>query len=258
MTLSIQSCARSISGRRRRNEDAYFVDPEGRVFAVLDGMGGSAGGDVASSLAAEAIATFFMTIANDPDATWPYALDVNRSLLENQLDAAIRLANRRVRSQRHDAHASMGTTVASLAIAGERAVLAHVGDSRVYRLRAGVLTQLTRDHSLYEQLLADGVSLPPLSEFIHANIITRALGAQDDERPELGRVDARAGDRFLLCTDGLSGDLEPERIAALLGAGTVEQAAEALVDAAFEAGSRDNITVVVVELGGRSPGFDAA
>lgn len=250
MTLTIQTHAHSITGRRRRNEDAYYVDPRGQVFAVLDGMGGQAGGELASSIAAEAIADFFATIANDPDATWPYALDLRRPLIENQLDAAIRMANRRIRAQRSEAFAAMGTTVASLALAGPRgeAVLAHVGDSRVYRLRAGELTQLTRDHSLYELLRADGVALPPLSEFIHANVITRALGPNEDERPELGRVALAPGDRFLLCTDGLSGDLGTEQIAALLGRGTVEEAAEALIHGAYEAGSRDNITAVVVEV----------
>lgn len=249
MTLNIQASACSITGRRRRNEDAYLVDPDSHVYAVLDGMGGQAGGNVASNVAAQAIAEFYRTIANDPEATWPYAVDLRRTMIENQIDAAIRLANRRIRSQRSDELASMGTTVASLAVCGPLAVLAHVGDSRVYLLRDGALTQLTRDHSLYEQLIADGLSLPPLSEFIHANVITRALGPVDDERPELTRLELMPGDRFLLCTDGLSGALEPDAIAELLGQGEVEQAAEALTAAAFEAGSRDNITTLVVDVG---------
>jgi serine/threonine protein phosphatase PrpC len=250
MTLTIEAFAYSITGRRRRNEDAYLVDPSSNVYAVLDGMGGQAGGDVASSVAAQAIADFYRTIANDPDATWPYALDVGRTMVENQIDAAIRLANRRIRSQRSDELASMGTTVASLAVCGPLAVLAHVGDSRVYLLRDGALTQLTRDHSLYEQLIADGLTLPPLSEFIHANVITRALGPVDDERPELTRLELAPGDRFMLCTDGLSGSLEPDEIAALLAAGSADEAAEVLTAAAFEAGSRDNITTLVVDVGG--------
>lgn len=249
MTLDIRSAARSITGRRRRNEDAYFIDPSAKVFAVLDGMGGQAGGDVASSTAAAAMAEFFATVARDPDATWPYAIDLSRPMLENQIDAAIRLANRRVRARRSDELGSMGTTVASLALRGPLAVLAHVGDSRVYRLRDGRLEQLTRDHSLYEHLREAGVELPPLDEFPHANVITRALGPLDDERPELGRVELRPGDRFLLCTDGLSGVLDEDRIAALLAAGSVEQAADALIAAAYAADSHDNITAVVVAVG---------
>jgi protein phosphatase len=118
----------------------------------------------------------------------------------------------------------------------------------VYLLRGGELTQLTRDHSLYEQLLADGINLPPLSQFPHANVITRALGPVVDERPDLTRLELRAGDRFLLCTDGLSGELEPSMIAELLAGGSVGEAADALIAAAFTAGSRDNITVIVVEV----------
>ena len=170
-------------------------------------------------------------------------------MVENQIDAAIRLANRKIRAQRSEQLGSMGTTIASLALRGPLAVRAHVGDSRVYLLRGNQLTQLTRDHSLYEQLRADGVNnLPPLADFPHANVITRALGPTEDERPELGRLELQSGDRFLLCTDGLSGDLSPESIAALLGHGTVEEAADALITAAFTAGSRDNITAVVVEI----------
>lgn len=225
-----------------------FINPEAMVFAVLDGMGGQGGGDVASSVAAQALEDFYATIANDPEATWPYAIDVRRPMVENQIDAAIRLANRRIRALRSNQLAAMGTTVASLAIRGPLAVLAHVGDSRVYLLRDRQLSQLTRDHSLYEQLRGEGLSLPPLSEFIHANVITRALGPMEDERPDLSRLELRRGDRFLLCTDGLSGSLEPHAIAELLDHGSVDEAADHLIEAAFEAGSRDNITVIVVAI----------
>lgn len=247
MRLGIQSCGRSITGRRRRNEDALLLAPENGVFAVLDGMGGYAGGDVASSLAAETIAQFF-TVTSDPDATWPYAFDVQKTLAENRVDAAIRLANRRIRERRHDELAAMGSTVALLSFAGSRAILGHLGDSRVYRLRDGELTQLTCDHSLYEQLRAGGVPVPPLSEFIHANVITRALGPQDDERPELGEFELAAGDRYLLCTDGLSGVLEPQELSELLSHGSCEEACDGLIDSAFAAGSKDNITAIVVDI----------
>jgi len=248
MRITIHATGRTITGRRRRNEDAFLLAPEAGVFAVLDGMGGYAGGDIASSLAAETITHFYTAIAVDPEATWPFAIDLNKTLAQNRVDAAIRLANRRIRAHRLDHHEAMGSTVALLSVTSSRVVLGHLGDSRIYRLRAGELTQLTRDHSLYEQLRAGGVELPPLAEFIHANVITRALGPIDDERPELAELELEPGDRFLLCTDGLSGALEPERIAALLGDSPREQACEALIDAAFAAGSRDNITAVVVDV----------
>ncbi len=248
MRLSIQSSGRSITGRRRHNEDALLLVPEAGVYAVLDGMGGYAGGDVASSLAAESIAQFFTVIAHDPEATWPHAIDVGKTLAQNRVDAAIRLANRRIRERRQDQLGAMGSTVALLSVDGSRVILGHLGDSRIYRWRAGELAQLTCDHSLYEQLRGEGVPVPPLSEFIHANVITRALGPHDDEGPELGEVELMAGDRFLLCTDGLSGVLEPPELAPLLAGGSCKHACDALIDAAFAAGSRDNITAIVIDV----------
>lgn len=132
------------------------------------------------------------------------------------------------------------------------AIVAHLGDSRVYRLREGTgeLEQLTRDHSLYEQLRDGGVAVPPLAEFSYANVITRALGPQPEERPEMHRIELAAGDRLLLCTDGLTGPLGPETIASLLAAGPVEAVCERLVHEAYLAGSRDNITAIVIAMTG--------
>lgn len=239
-------------GRRKHNEDAYLLDPEVGLFAVADGMGGYAGGDVASRIAVESLAEFFAH-SGDPDATWPHALDPALTFAENQIDAAVRLANRRICRQREGALREMGSTLALLSLRTGSAVVAHLGDSRVYRLRraaggAPTLEQLTRDHSLYEQLREAGADVPPLSEFAYANVVTRALGPQPAERPELRRVELRPGDRFLLCTDGLSGALSPERIAELLAGSAIDEACERLVHEAYHAGSRDNITAVAVEL----------
>lgn len=242
--------AHTFVGRRKHNEDAYLLDPEEGVFAVADGMGGYAGGEVASRLAVESLAEFFQHVTADAEATWPYGLDPALSLAENRVDAAIRLANRRICENREGTLRDMGSTIALVSLLGRSAIVAHLGDSRVYRLRQGnngpELVQLTRDHSLYEQLRDGGVAVPPLAEFSYGNVITRALGPQEHERPELHRIELRAGDRLLLCTDGLTGPLAPETIAALLGGGPVEEVCERLVHEAFLAGSRDNITAIVV------------
>ena len=255
MTLIIAASARTITGRRRRNEDAYVLDPTLGLFAVLDGMGGYLGGEVASRVGATSIAEFYTAVAEDPEATWPYALDPRRSPAENRVDAAIRLANRRIRGRRQGELRDMGATVALLSLSGEGAVIGHLGDSRIYRLVRGdggdVVPRaqlLTCDHSLYEALRASGAELPPLAEFPHQNVITRALGVAEDEHPETRHVELGAGERFLLCTDGLSGALDEAAIADALARLPIEEVAEHLVAAAFEAGSRDNITVVVVDV----------
>ena len=267
MTYVVHASATTMTGRRKRNEDAYCLDPDLGIFVVLDGMGGYAGGMIASSLAAETITDFYHGLADDPEGTWPYALDGAKSRASNRVDAAIRLANRRIRERRqgspgdehavdlnaHSAISNMGATVAMLSLGAHGAVLGHLGDSRIYRLRGrdrqtSKIAQLTCDHSLYEELRKGGVDVPPLRDFVHNNIITRALGPVEDERPELGHVDLRPGDRFLLCTDGLTGSLEAEQIAEILVKEPLQRVSTALVEAAFAAGSRDNITALVVDV----------
>jgi serine/threonine protein phosphatase PrpC len=249
---SFIASAHTFVGRRKHNEDAYLLGPEVGVFAVADGMGGYAGGEVASRLAVEALAEFYSYTNDDIEATWPHAFDPTLSFAENRVDAAVRLANRRICAQREGALSDMGATVAMVALQRGSAIVAHLGDSRVYRLRTGpkghVIEQLTRDHSLYEQLREAGAQLPPLAEFTYANVITRALGPQPVERPELRRIDLRAGDRLLLCTDGLTGPLGEAAIAEMLAGLPIEEACERLVHEAFLAGSRDNITAIVIEI----------
>lgn len=253
-TLIASAC--TFVGRRKRNEDAYVLDADLGLFAVADGMGGYNGGAVASHLAVDALAEFWSASA-DPEATWPYAFDRALGFHENRVDAAVRLANRRICERRTGELRNMGSTVVMLAVRPGTAICAHLGDSRIYRLRAAEagpeLTQLTRDHSLYEQLRESGApDLPPLEEYAYANVVTRALGAAEEDRPELRSLDLANGDIYLLCSDGLSGALSPDEIAALLLESPIEAAADRLVDAAHAAGSKDNITAIVVRVDRRA------
>jgi len=242
--MLLDTYALSIAGRRPNNEDAVCARADLGLFVVADGMGGYEGGEVASSLAVEAIHELVRRTASDNDVTWPFAIDPSKSVAENEVMVATRLAAERITQRRVGVLRSMGSTVAVLRVAGDRAIVAHVGDSRVYRLRAGALAQLTVDHSLLAQMIAAGMPPADIEGFQFRHVVTRALGTEHAE-PEVQRYALEPGDRFLLCSDGLSEVLEPAEIAALLAA-PAEQACRGLVDAAYAAGSRDNISAIVV------------
>lgn len=242
--MELDTFALSIAGRRTNNEDAICASPDLGLFVVADGMGGYEGGEIASALTIEAIHDLVRRTAGDADVTWPYKIDPARTVTENELLVATRLAGDRIVARRTGPLREMGSTVAAMLITREHAVIAHVGDSRVYRLRDGALAQLTVDHSLIAQLVANG--MPPADAERHPwrHVVTRALGTESSE-PEVQREPARPGDVYLLCSDGLSEVLAPAEIAAML-ARPAEQACRALVDAAYVAGSRDNISAIVV------------
>lgn len=236
-------------GRRQSNQDAFVTDARLGLFAVADGMGGYAGGEVASSLAIDALSSFIKRNQADDNVTWPYGLDSELSLDENMIAVATRLANDRIALRRIDELAQMGSTISILLVRDQRVIVGHIGDSRVYRLRDGVLEQLTSDHTLYAQLVAEGHDMPPPEEYPYSNVITRALGASGDA--DVLTVEVRTGDRFLLCTDGLTGPLGDDELAAIIAAHDPAEASRRLVERAYEAGGSDNITAVVVELEAR-------
>jgi len=220
------------------------VRPELGLFVVADGMGGYEGGEVASAIAVESICELIRRTAGDADVTWPYKIDPARTIDENEIIVATRLANERIAARRTGVLEQMGSTVAVLRIADGRAVIGHVGDSRVYLLRAGKLAQLTIDHSLLAQLIASGAHVDP-ETFQWRHVVTRALGQSGE--PDVQIDQARSGDVYLLCSDGLSEVLSEAAIAVLLEQ-SAERACRALVDAAYAAGSRDNISAIVVRV----------
>jgi protein phosphatase len=227
---------------RTQNEDAALIGDV--VFAVADGMGGHAAGDVASSVAVEAF-----------ESSTSSGIESEDDIVE-----AVRAANHAV-IERADVEpdlAGMGTTLTALALvpgpddgsgSGEL-IIANVGDSRAYLFRDGDLTQLTRDHSLVEDLVQEG-RLSPEDARTHPqrNILTRVLGNDPDVEPDVFRADPVRGDRYLLCSDGLSNEVDDERAAAVLRRlSDPDDAARELVRLANENGGRDNITVVVVDV----------
>src|ERR1700682_1294288 len=195
--------------QREHNEDSFVVLKEYDLFVVADGMGGHRAGDVASKLATETISEFFKSTANE-DVTWPFHFDTNLSEEENRLLPGIRVANRQIfeRSTRSREYHGMGTTVvgAMFSPRKKRMYIGHVGDSRCYRVREKEIRLLTRDHSLINDYL---LAMPDLTDEqrseLPKNVITRALGMQDQVVVDLQHDDPIDGDTYVLCSDGLSG-----------------------------------------------------
>jgi protein phosphatase len=222
---------------REGNEDSYLAEPP--LFAIADGMGGHSAGEVASETAVKTIS----------DGAAQASSEDPRSLarLLNNANAAIY-----TKAQSDSALRGMGTTC-TLVMTGEGvAHLAHVGDSRAYRLRGGDIEQLTDDHTLVGRMMREGqISPEEAQHHPQRNVITNALGLDSTIAVDLREIEARAGDRLLLCSDGLSSMVSDADIASAANAAEdPQQAAEALVELALEAGGEDNITVLVIDLGG--------
>jgi serine/threonine protein phosphatase PrpC len=238
MTLRLgQTATLTDTGRKRRhNEDAFVAEPP--LFAVADGMGGAQAGELASSLAAAAL----------KDSQQPGGGG------EERVDELIQQANRRVyERQSQDAAASgMGTTMTVALVEDGRVAIGHVGDSRAYLIRGGSLEQLTEDHSLVAELVRSGRLSPEEAEgHPQRSVITRALGTDPDVDVDTFSVETKAGDLFLICSDGLTSMVDDETILAEVARNRedLESAAKALVRAANKGGGEDNITVVFFEIG---------
>lgn len=216
---------------RASNQDAFLERADSGLWAVADGMGGYQEGDVASRMVCDAIA------AVEPREALEDMIDALRQSLSEVNARLQRAASRRVNP------IVSGSTVAMLLVRRTSCAVLWAGDSRVYRLRLGHLSRLTTDHTWAAEL-----NLGSDAE-VGSHAITRAVGGEDALLVDVRRGQVRLGDRYLLCSDGLTHELDDERIAALLGQGDVAESARALVDATLQAGARDNVTVIVVEAG---------
>jgi len=221
---------------RDHNEDSGFVAP--RIGLVADGVGGAAAGEIASATVAAAVVEAALTGGHEP-------LEHILSLGTDRARSGVR------RAIQHDlTRLGMATTLTVLLCDGARVLLGHVGDSRAYRLRGGTLEQLSSDHTYVAHLVASG-QLGPEAVARHPwrNVVLRSVdGDPADRGVDLVPVEARTGDRFLLCSDGLTDMVPDDRIAALLDGGPAAATADALLQAALGAGGRDNVTCVVLDL----------
>jgi serine/threonine protein phosphatase PrpC len=239
-----------VGMKRNHNEDNLLLLPEERLFIVADGMGGHSSGEIASKIAVEELAEFFRMTSQDQDITWPYKMDKSKNYDENRLATGIKLANVRIHQKASAEHKykGMGTTIVSVYFANEGQVLVgHVGDSRVYCFRDGVLKQITEDHSLLNDYLkAKKLTPEEIEAFPHKNVIVRALGMKDNVVVDVNRVEPRPGDVYLLCSDGLSGMVPDAQIQQILqGQRDLQKAAAMLIDAANANGGNDNVTCVL-------------
>ncbi len=239
---------------REHNEDSFCILKEFDLFAVADGMGGHLAGDVASRIATESIAEFFRATAGE-DATWPFHFDPHLSTEENRLMTGIKVANRQIfdAAAKDRSMHQMGTTIvgALFARAKNKIYVAHVGDSRCYRVRDRQIEQLTRDHSLYYDSLLLMPDMPDdQREELPKNVITRALGMHDSVVVDMRPDEPRLGDRYILCSDGLSGMISDADICEVIAesGSNLDGAAKKLIERANAAGGEDNCTVIILAI----------
>ncbi|MEM9766680.1 MAG: protein phosphatase 2C domain-containing protein [Cyanobacteria bacterium P01_D01_bin.71] len=228
---------------RASNQDAYHVDSQGRFFIVADGMGGHAGGQEASNIATK-------TIRHYLEEYWESELKTGDILTQSltRANQAILLDQKQ-----HPERGDMGTTIVVLVFRTDRDEqpwCAHVGDSRLYRMRGSKITALTEDHTWIARAVREGeLTIDQSRNHPWRHVLSQCLGREDMHRIDVQPIEAQPGDRFLLCSDGLTEELPDPVIAAhLKSIRAVESAAQALVNSAKKHGGRDNITVVIITL----------
>jgi PPM family protein phosphatase len=251
MILELHS-ATDTGRARTNNEDSAAVDEQSKLVVLADGMGGYNAGEVASGMATTFIKSElgrWLSEASDSATD----VDVRRAMeicVDNANRAIFNAANS------NPQYAGMGTTLVVGVFRDARVLLGHVGDSRCYRMRAGRLAQITHDHSLLQEQIDAGLITAEQAAFsANKNLVTRAVGVEDTVLLETHLHDALPGDLYLLCSDGLSDMLDDETIAQLLqSCDLLPEAANALIDAANDAGGKDNISVVLARVRGSSGG----
>jgi serine/threonine protein phosphatase PrpC len=250
--LRIKACGLSDVGlTRAHNEDYFEIDPQHRLYVVADGMGGHSHGEVAAQLAVNSIREFIARSA-DRDTTWPFGMDDGLARHSNLLKMSLRIAHDHVlRAISKDGSLyGMGTTVVGLLLSGSTAAVAHVGDSRAYRLRADRLEQLTEDHTwVHEQVVAGFLSQEQARTHPLKNVVTRALGGESDVQVDVREIETAPGDLFLLCSDGLTGMLSDADIRDRLASGrSLHEICRTLINDSNARGGIDNVTVVLLAI----------
>jgi PPM family protein phosphatase len=248
----IEAFGQTDVGRRRKlNEDNFLVDTEAGLFAVCDGMGGHNAGEVASKIAIETLGAFIRRSHKEKEITWPYGLDVNLSFDGNRIKTAVKLANKKVfkAADNREDYTGMGTTAVAALISDNLLTVGSAGDSRCYVLSAGALRQITRDDSWVSAAWAEGIlAAEEIERHPLRNVITKAVGAKEDIDIDVVEHKLSVGDIALICSDGLHGMINDQKILEVLTPAptSLEDGASRLIEAANEAGGKDNVSVVLV------------
>ena len=238
---------------RARNEDRFVADGDLGFFAVIDGMGGHAGGEFASATIAEAATAFIAETVEESDKTWPTGLDHRLSGLENRLRVAVFSANRTfaTRVKENPSLEGGGATLVAALFGGDKFAVSHVGDCRAYLLRGDCLSQITRDHSVVAEQVEQGlIDAEAARTHPLRHIVTRAVSGQASMSVDTVEMEVTPGDRLILCSDGIHGVLSDPEIAALVSATgqSLDEACRILIDEVNTRGGPDNATTVVIEV----------
>ena len=245
--INWSSAGKTDIGRVRAvNQDNIFCDDKNALYIVADGMGGHAGGEIASKLCIEEIRDY---LASHVDILKAAKEHPDQKVLNTMADAVNHASTRIYEKALEDPTLKgMGTTATVLMLLGQQAYCAHVGDSRLYLLRAGFLYQITSDHSLVSEQVKAGLLTKEEAELHHLrNVITRSAGYQEEEYVDTVSIAAKPQDYFLLCSDGLHGKITDQEIASMLGKQGTKSVSN-MVDLANENGGEDNISVIVVSI----------
>lgn len=246
--MHLTAAGATVAGPRPTNQDAHLVDLSLGLLVVADGMGGHLAGDVASRLAVDTVVEFIRATHGGREITWPFPLNITKSMTVNRLEAALRLANRRVRDagQRDPRHAGMGTTIVAALVDGDTMAIGHVGDSRAYVLRDGDLVQVTQDHTWVNAVL--GGDARQHADHPMRHVLTNGIGMGADLTPSVAEQAVRAGERWLMCTDGVHGYVEASALRDVLVSCTADAGADEVIRRSLAAGTTDNATVVILNV----------
>jgi serine/threonine protein phosphatase PrpC len=238
--------------RRAHNEDCFGILEDEGLVVVADGMGGHAAGEIASGIATSEVCAFYHRTQGKQQVAWPFEVPPALSALERRLVCGFKLANQRIFETANSevGRRGMGTTLVAAAVLDQKICISHVGDSRAYRVRGDHIERLTRDHSLLEQFKEINPDMTREEEdrFPHKNVITRALGLNDQVDVEVKTLDLQPGDVYILCSDGLSGHVPDEELLEVVReADDVGRTVNDLIERANAAGGNDNITLVMLK-----------